>query len=182
MEELSLHILDIAQNSISAGATKVEITVSYDEQNVTITVKDNGYGMDDDMVKSILDPFTTSRTTRKIGLGIPLLKQSCEQSGGQLKILSQKGVGTTIVATFEKNNFDRPPLGNFGQTISALISCNPSVNFICIFANKDSKYSLSTKELTDVLGEVPVSNPEVAAFIENDVNCGVKSVCGEDIL
>lgn len=182
MEELALHILDIAQNSISAGADLIEITVSYNSNTVTIIIKDNGCGMNEEMVKSISDPFTTSRTTRKVGLGIPLLKQSCEQSGGSLKIQSKKGTGTTITATFEKDNFDRPPLGNFGQTISALISCNPSVNFVCLFENTYNKYSLSTKELTDVLGDVPVSNPQVAAFIENDVNCGVKSVCGEDIL
>lgn len=182
MEELALHILDIAQNSVSAGADRIEITVCYDDAFVTIVIADNGCGMDEDMVKRITDPFTTSRTTRKIGLGIPLFKESCEQCGGEFKIDSRKGIGTTITAALERNSFDRPPLGNMGQTVAALISCNPTLNFVFSFKSDIDEYLLSTDELKQVLGDVPVSNPEVAAFIEKDVNFGIQSVCGEDIL
>lgn len=182
MEELALHILDIAQNSVSAGADLIQISVSYDENTVTVAVKDNGSGMDEDMVKKITDPFTTSRTTRKVGLGIPLLKESCEQSGGKLEIKSVKGIGTNICAAFGKDSFDRPPLGNMGQTVAALICCNKELNFEFLFKSKQSEYTLSTVELKQVLGEVPVSSPQVAAFIEKDVNSGIQSVCGEDIL
>lgn len=182
MEELALHILDIAQNSIVAAAENIEITVSYNPKTVVFEITDDGCGMNEETAKSIFNPFTTSRTTRKIGLGIPLLKESCEQSGGSLELHSKKGTGTKITASFERNSFNRPPLGNIGGTVSALISCNPHVLFTFKFIYEDAEYTISTKELQQVLGNVPVSNPEIAAFIEQDVNSGIRSLCMEDIL
>lgn len=182
MDELALHILDIVQNSISAGAKKIFISISFDDSTVKMEVTDNGCGMDREMINKVTDPFTTSRTTRKVGLGIPLLKETCELTGGRLIIKSQKTKGTKISASFGKNSFDRPPLGNMGQTMAALISCNPFIDFEFSFESKNDRYVLATNELKQVLGDVPVSNPQIAAFIERDVNSGVQSVCREDIL
>lgn len=182
MEELALHILDIVQNSVSAGADNIEITINCDEMFITIIISDNGCGMSEETVRSIIDPFSTSRTSRKVGLGIPLLKQSCEQAGGSLTIHSGLGEGTKVTAVLEKNNLDRPPLGNMGGTISALICCNPSLNFEFIFTRSGEEYTLTTEELKQALGDVPLSNPEIAAFIEKDVNSGIQSLCMEDII
>ena len=182
MEELALHILDIAQNSVRAGAKNIGIDIVCDNNDIIIEISDDGCGMDEEMTNNIIDPFSTSRTTRKVGLGIPLFKESCEQSGGSLSINSTKGKGTKITACYEKDNFNRPPLGNIGGTVSALISCNQDISFEFCFCTPKNSYSISTAELKEILNEIPVSNPEIAAFIEKDVNDGIQSVCMEDIL
>ena len=114
MRELSLHILDIAQNSIKAEAECLRIAVIEDLINdkLTIKIKDDGTGMDADTVKKVVDPFYTTRTTRKVGLGIPLFKLSAEQCGGYFEIKSQLGIGTEITAVFKHSHIDRVPLGN----------------------------------------------------------------------
>ena len=112
MQELSLNVLDIAQNSISAGATLTEITIEVDEKDfLAITIKDNGKGMDSETVKNVTSPFFTSRTTRKVGMGVPFFKQAAEDTGGSFTITSEVGVGTTIKAVFDTNNIDYTPLG-----------------------------------------------------------------------
>lgn len=182
MEELSLHILDIAQNSIAAGACYVYISVVYEDELVTITITDDGCGMDEETVCSIIDPFATSRTTRKIGLGIPLLKEGCERTGGSFSITSQKGEGTKVIAAYKRDSFDRPPLGNIGQTMAVLICCNAKVEFEFICKVKNMEYTLTTKEIKDVLGDVPLNNPEIANFIERDIYDWIRYICVEEIL
>lgn len=182
MEELSLHILDIAQNSISAGAACVYISVVYEDELVIITITDDGCGMDDETVCSILDPFATSRTTRKVGLGIPLLKEGCERTGGSFSITSKKGEGTKVIAAYKRGSFDRPPLGNIGQTMAVLICCNTRVEFEFVCKVNKQEYTLTTREMKEVLGDVPLNNPEIADFIERDIDEWIQSVCEEEIL
>ena len=114
MRELSLNVLDIAQNSISAGASEVEITVEEisSASKMTIIIKDNGCGMDEETVRNVMDPFYTTRTTRKVGMGVPLFKMAAESTGGSFDIVSELGVGTTVTAVFGLSNIDRMPLGD----------------------------------------------------------------------
>ena len=118
MRELALHILDIAENSISAGASQVEISVVRNtrENQLVISVRDNGNGMDEEMLARVINPFVTSRTTRKVGLGIPMFNQAAEACNGGLTVDSQPGKGTEITATFQNNHIDRMPLGNLADT------------------------------------------------------------------
>ena len=132
MEDLSLHILDIVENSIAAGAKKIKIKIIEEKKkdSLTIEITDDGKGMDEKTLKKVLDPFFTTRNTRKIGLGLPLLAQSAEESGGSIKIESEPGKKTTVKATFGYSHIDRKPFGDVGETLKVLIAGNPDINFI----------------------------------------------------
>lgn len=169
MQELSLHILDIAQNAISAGAKIVWVTV--DEQPaadlLTVTVRDDGRGMTPEQVRAVTDPFYTTRTTRKVGLGVPLFKMAAEQAGGGLVIESEPGHGTVLRAEFGLSNIDRMPLGDLGATVFLLISCNPSIDFCYRRVLGIHAFTLDTREMRAELGEVPVGSPEVLGWVKD---------------
>ena len=134
MQELSLNILDIAQNSIVADATLIEIGVSVDENDfLAITIRDNGRGMSEETVKNVINPFYTSRTTRKVGLGVPFFKQAAEDTGGSFRIESKLGEGTFIEAVFDTNHIDYTPLGAVWDTVSMLIQMNENLDFVYTF-------------------------------------------------
>ncbi|MFQ5867356.1 MAG: ATP-binding protein [bacterium] len=139
MEDLSLHILDIVENSIVAQAKKIEISIieNIKEDLLTVKIKDDGKGMDEEMIKKSLDPFFTTKTTKKVGLGLPLLAQAAEESGGKLEIESEVGKGTTIMATFKLSHPDRRPLGNMKETMKILTVAHPEIKFI--FEHKKSE-------------------------------------------
>ena len=147
MEDLSLHILDIVENSIAAGAKKIEIKIIEDtkEDLLTIEIIDDGKGMDEKALKNVLDPFFTTRNTRKVGLGLPLLAQSAEESGGSIKIESKPGQGTKVKATFGYSHIDRKPLGDIYESLKVLIVANPDINFIYEYQKDDVSYHLDTK-------------------------------------
>jgi Signal transduction histidine kinase len=168
MKDLSLHILDIVQNSTRANATVVEILVEEDAKKnlISITIKDNGKGMSPDMVKQVEDPFVTSRTTRKVGLGIPLFKQSAVQSGGDLHIFSEVGIGTTLVATFQMDNIDTPPWGDLPGVVAMLSSGNPDVDFVYDHYYNGNHYTFDTREVKEILGDTPIFEPGIARFIK----------------
>lgn len=132
MEDLSLHILDIAENSVSAGATKVEIVITEDVENdlLTVEINDNGKGMDEETLRKVYDPFFTTKTTRRVGLGIPLLAAAAREAGGNIEVNSKKGCGTGIRATFKFSHIDRKPLGNIQETLKTLIIAYPDVDFV----------------------------------------------------
>ena len=161
MRELSLNILDIAQNSISAGASLTEIVVNENTKDNTllIGIYDNGCGMTEEQVKSVIDPFFTTRTTRKVGMGIPLFKMSCEQTGGKFTIESQKGVGTKINALYKTDSVDFTPLGDIAATIVTIVSMN-----------SDKEFIFSTIEIKKILDGVPLSEPSVMSWIEQYIN------------
>lgn len=166
MKELSLNILDITKNSVKAKASNISIILVEDESGIlTLTIADDGCGMSEDVLKRVTDPFCTSRTTRKVGLGIPLLKMASEQTGGRVDIQSTLGVGTTVRATFDTRHIDYTPLGDIISTVTILIMGSPEIDFV--FEHKTPEYEvrLDTKELRQVLGDVPLSSPEVIAWI-----------------
>lgn len=168
MKDLSLHILDIAQNSTRAIASLVEIIVDENTSSdlLTITIKDNGIGMDAEMVKKVVDPFVTSRTTRKVGLGIPLLLQNSRQSGGDLYLESEKGKGTILVVTFRISNIDTPPMGDLAGVITLLATGNPSVDFLFTYINLKNTYHFDTREVKEILGKTLITEPSVVKFLK----------------
>ena len=172
MRELSLNILDIAQNSISAGASLTEIVVNENTKDKTllIGIYDNGCGMTEEQVKSVIDPFFTTRTTRKVGMGIPLFKMSAEQTGGSFKIESEKGVGTRIEAFFKTDSIDFTPLGDIASTIVTIVSMNADKEFLFRRVLDDKEFIFSTVEIKKILDGVPLSEPSVMNWIEEYLN------------
>lgn len=132
MQDLSLHILDIAENATRAGGSEVIIKISEDESQdkLVVSIEDNGKGMDREMVKKAMDPFFTTKSTKKFGLGLSLLAQAAQQAGGELKIDSQEGKGTKVTAVFRLSHPDMKPIGDMGETMTALIAGNPTTRFI----------------------------------------------------
>ncbi len=167
MTELSLNILDIAQNSVSAKATRIEIKVneSRTENLMLIEIVDNGCGMSEETLKAVQDPFYTSRTTRKVGLGIPFFKLAAELTGGSFELKSELGKGTTVQARFVHDSIDRPPLGDMRETMITLIKCNPELNFIYEHRVDEKKFILDMEEIRSVLRGISPDEPEVLAFI-----------------
>ena len=181
MQEISLNILDIAENSIRAEASLIEITVKElpKEDVLSFIVKDNGCGMDEEMVKKVMDPFVTTRTTRKVGLGISLLKSHAEQTGGSVKIESEVGVGTILTAEFTYSHIDRQPLGDIGAVMVSLISMNPDIDFIYTHIYNKEEFTLDTRELRAVLGdEVKFSEPSVAVWIGEYISENLTEIYG----
>jgi hypothetical protein len=154
MKSLSLNILDIVQNSIRAKADKITIILneSASEDIYSIKIKDNGNGIPDEIIANVTDPFVTTRTTRKIGMGLPLLKYHAELTGGRLIIKSMIGEGTDLTATFSFSHLDRQPLGDIIGVLIILIAANPGVDFIYSHTNEKACYIFSTKETKEFLG------------------------------
>ncbi len=169
MRELSLNILDIAQNSIAAGASLTEILVKEDtvKKELLIGIYDNGKGMTAEQVENVQDPFYTTRTTRKVGMGIPLFKMAAEQTGGSFKITSQVGVGTRVEALFKTDSIDFTPLGDMESTISTIVSMNEDKDFIYIRSVDGKEFEFSSAEIKQILDGVPLSEPSVTMWIES---------------
>jgi len=181
MDELSLNILDIAQNSISANATLVEVEVIEDHNSdlLTIEIKDNGKGMSEDFLKTVDNPFITTRTTRKIGLGISFLKEAAEIAGGSLKIVSEVGVGTTVTATFVLSHIDRQPIGNLGETIITLVTLNTDIDFFFRYKVDDDEFTFSTQEVKEQLGDdTTLNSPPIVIFLTEYVNEHLQNLTG----
>ncbi len=172
MKELSLNILDIVENSVKAGATLTEIRVTEVENTLTITVKDDGCGMSPEVLRGVSDPFYTTRTTRKVGLGIPLLKMAAEQTGGKVVIEStpDNGTGaphgTTILASFYRDHIDCAPLGDVVSTLTTLVQGHPDTDFLFVHLAGGKEVRLDTRELRTVLEGVPLNTYEVLVWIE----------------
>ena len=162
-----MHILDIIQNSLSAGASIIELEVweSIVNNLLTIKIKDNGKGMSPEQVAKVTDPFFTSRTTRKVGMGLPLYKQSAEQSGGKLIIESEVGVGTTVTATFGHDPVDRPPMGALANAVVLMMSANPNHQFRFTYSYNDQSYSIDTQEINQALDGLPIHDVHVIKMI-----------------
>ncbi|MEG0229928.1 MAG: ATP-binding protein [Oscillospiraceae bacterium] len=171
MEELSLNILDVSKNSVSAGAKLIKIILEEDQELFKLWIIDDGCGMDEEKVKNVQNPFFTTRTTRKVGLGIPFLKQSAEQTGGYLKIQSSilpENHGTEVFAVFKKNSIDFTPLGDIISTICILIQGSPLINFYFCHKFNEKEIILETEKLKEILGdEISLANPEILQWIKN---------------
>ena len=166
MKDLSLHLLDIAQNSVKAGATLVVISLQREREMLCLSVEDNGCGMPPDFLRRVTDPFTTTRTTRRVGLGLPLLKMAAEQTGGSFAIESVEGQGTVLRACFVQGHIDTPPAGRMSDTMVTLIQGAPDIDFIY----RDNDFTLDTRELREVLEDVPLNTPEALLWIAEHIS------------
>ncbi len=168
MKELSLHLLDVAKNSTAAGAKNVSITLDEGLDGwLAVTIADDGRGMAPEFLAQVTDPFTTTRTTRKVGLGLPLLRLTAEQTGGSLSIESTVGVGTTVTARFQRRHLDCPPLGGLAGAVALLIQGSPDVELTYRHTTPRGEAALSTAELREILGDVSLAEPEVFAWIQD---------------
>ena len=172
MRELSLNILDIAQNSIVAGASLTEILVKEDtvRNELLIGIYDNGKGMTEEQVRNVQDPFFTTRTTRKVGMGIPLFKMAAEQTGGSFTITSQVGVGTKVEALFKTDSIDFTPLGDMASTISTIVCMNEDKDFIYTRKVDDVEFKFSSADIKTILDGVPLSEPSVINWVEGYIS------------
>ncbi|MHB1000928.1 MAG: ATP-binding protein [Armatimonadota bacterium] len=178
MRELSLHILDIMQNSIAAGAWRIDISVKADTKANTLQIRidDNGKGMDPEFLRKVQDPFTTTRTTRKVGLGIPMLAAASELCGGKFSIDSEQGKGTSVSASFVLNHIDRAQFGDIVSTIITSIAANPDLAIKYEQDVDGRQFVLDTDEIRMHLEDVPVSDPTVIRWIRDYMKEGLASI------
>lgn len=178
MRELSLHLLDIAENSISANAKN--ITIKLLESSISdllqMSVKDDGKGMSPEMVAKVVDPFTTTRTTRKVGLGIPLLKAAAEGCNGYLQITSELGKGTFLVVQFQRSHIDRMPVGDLVSTILHLVVANPMVHWVFEYTFNDKTFLFDDEPVKAELDGVPMSEPDVLSVLVDMLDSGIKEI------
>lgn len=176
MKDLSMHIMDILQNSTRAKATEVTLRVIENPTDDTLTLQfiDNGCGMSPEMVNNVINPFFTTRTTRKVGLGIPLLKQNAELTGGSLHIQSEVGKGTEVTAVFGLTHIDRPPMGDLAGTVVLTASAYPTIRFIFQYKNQNVDYVFDTDEVNEALDGISIQEPEIIQYlremIEEQIN------------
>lgn len=172
MKELSLNILDISKNSVKAGASLTEILINETENQLTLTIKDNGCGMKREMLSKVCDPFTTTRTTRSVGMGIPLLKLAAEMTDGSFEINSRHESeyphthGTEVTAVFNKSHIDFTPLGDVTASVTTLIQGSPDTDFLFSHTLPQGEVKLDTRELRQALDGVPLDTFEVILWIE----------------
>lgn len=175
MKELSLNILDVAENSVKAGASLIEIILEEEGSKLTLTIKDDGCGMSEDVLSGVTNPFYTTRTTRKVGLGLPLLKMAAEQTGGCMHITSVseqkdcKNHGTTVTAVFYTDHIDFTPLGDVVSTVTTLIQGHPEYDFLYRHKVNGKEILLDTRELRVVLEDVPLNSYDVIKWIEENL-------------
>ena len=178
MNELSLHILDIVQNSIKANAKLVEIIIN--EQDVsdtyTITIKDDGHGMDEKTLSEVSDPFFTTRTTRKVGMGTSLFKMAAEMCEGSFTIESAVNVGTTVTTSFKKSHIDRAPLGAIEETITILMLNDSDIDIYYKHLVNDKEYVFDTREVRQVLDGIPFTDYNVIEWVKNNIRDGLNTI------
>jgi len=184
MRDLSLHILDLAQNSVRAEAGLVGISVVADERKwITISISDDGKGMDEALKNSVLSPFATTRTTRKVGLGIPLIAQNARLTGGDVRIESTVGEGTTLTATLDGASIDCLPLGDLSSTIVSLVSANPfSPDFVLNCRSPKGEMTFDTRQVRQILGDVALNEPEITAWMLSAIQEELEPIFGGVIL
>lgn len=175
MVDLSLHILDVATNSFKAKAKMVKVVVKEEIDCINVWITDNGCGMSEEVLKNVTNPFYTTRTTRKVGLGLPLFRQTLEQTGGFLKISSQIGKGTEIHGLMYTNHIDAIPIGDLGESIFVLVT-NPydiDVRFEMIFKDQSKEeFVIDTKDIKEVLDGVPLTENSVMMWIKEYIEEG----------
>jgi anti-sigma regulatory factor (Ser/Thr protein kinase) len=178
LREIALHLLDIAENSVVANATRVEILVDEDLQNdrLKTVVQDNGKGMDAEMLARVADPFVTSRTTRNVGLGIPLFKAAAEACNGYFTISSKLGEGTRLEAEFQHSHIDRMPLGDLSGTMLHLVIGHPDVHWLFQYQAGDNAFTFDDGPIKEELGDVPLTEPAVLTFLREMLEEGIARV------
>jgi len=175
MQDLSLHILDIAENSIEAKARRIEIRLEENrgQDLLVLEILDNGRGMDEEMRQRALDPFVTTRKTRRVGLGLPLLAEAARAANGRLDLQSEEGKGTRVRATFQPSHVDMKPLGDMAQTIITLIMGHPEIDILYTHKIDQAEYRLDTREIKAQLDGIQIHSPAVIKIIKKDINEGL---------
>ncbi len=178
MRELALHLLDIAENSVAAGAKTVAVTVEEDTptDRLRLSVEDDGKGMDEEMAAMVSDPFVTSRTTRKVGLGIPLLKAAAEACNGWLRIRSEVGKGTRLECEFQHSHIDRMPLGDVAGTMLSLSVGAPQIHWVYRHRVNGSEFVFDDQPIKGELGDLPLTEPDILSFVRETLQQGVANV------
>lgn len=167
MKEIALHILDIAGNSVRAKASKIKLVINEDIINdiMEITIEDNGSGMEKELLDRVLDPFVTTRSTRRVGLGLSLFKAAAQQCGGNLTIFSEKDKGTKVTATLKYSHIDRAPLGNIVDTIITLILSEEEIDIEYLHNYNDKKFIFNTSEIRKTIEGVPITDVNIVNWI-----------------
>ena len=180
MKEIALHLLDIVQNSVKAGAAHVDIDFALDaDGTLRMRVRDDGCGMSPEFVERVRSPFVTTRTTRKVGLGIPLLMQNAMQSGGKVDIESEEGVGTTITATFHTSSIDCLPLGDLASTVATIIMGSPDApEFSLHCASPEGEMDFTTEQIRPALDGVSLAEPAVVQWIQESLQEEIEPILG----
>jgi anti-sigma regulatory factor (Ser/Thr protein kinase) len=179
VRELSLHVLDVLENSLTAGARHIRLEIDEDTRGnrLSITIEDDGCGMDAETQAKAVDPYYTTRTTRHVGLGLPLLKSAAERCEGGLDLTSQVRVGTTVVATFRRDHIDRAPLGDMVSTLmGALLSSREGWELQFRHRLDDREFRLDTAEVREILGDVPLKHPAVREWLESYLRQGYEEL------
>lgn len=178
MKEIALHILDIAENSVAAGAEAVEIAVEEDieKDRVCIAIKDDGKGMDERVLNRVVDPFVTTRTTRVAGFGIPFLKAAAEECNGRLRITSTPGGGTRLEVEFQRSHIDRMPLGDLSGTMLTLVVGFQNVDWSFRYRVDGRDFAFDSAPIKQELGDVPLTEPSVLGYIRTTLLSGVQNV------
>ena len=181
MLELSLHILDVVENSTRAAAKTVYIIIIEDTTRdiLSLEIQDNGSGMSEDVLKKAMDPFFTTKTVRNVGLGLPMLAQAAERTNGKFIIESKGGEGTRVAVEFKLSHIDRQPLGDIASTLVTLIAGNTDVDFIYRHKHNDREYILDTRDVKREIDDVPINHVEVLHFIRENVQEGMKEIGAE---
>lgn len=175
-----MHILDLVQNSIEAGAAQVEVFIEENiaDDYILVVISDNGKGMDEHLLRQVCDPFVTSRTTRKVGLGLPLIKMSAEHCEGYIDIKSKPQAGTKVEFKFKYSHWDRPPLGDMAQTIRTIIVGSPNLQFNYIHKVNGKVFHFESNEVRKTLDDVPISHPEVLTWLAEYLTEGIANLYG----
>jgi len=179
MQDLSLHILDIVENSIAAGATKIEINIDENikKNRLVLAIKDNGKGMDKKTLTMVLDPFYTTKKTRRIGLGLSMLAQATKEAEGKFDIKSEKKKGTAVTAQFVHNHIDRKPIGNMTETITDLIATNGSeIDFIYKHRKNRKVLVFDTRTLKKELKDISITDPEILSYLKKEIKKQLSSI------
>lgn len=172
MKELSLHILDLVQNSIKAEAKNIKIEINEDTKKdiLEIIIKDDGFGMDCNTLENVLNPFYTTRTTRNVGLGLSLIKAAANRCEGDLVVKSQKNVGTELIIDFKYSHIDRAPIGNMSDTITCLLNVCEDIDILYIHKVNNNNFVFDTKKIKDILEEVNLNSPDIILWIKDYIN------------
>lgn len=179
MPEIALHILDLAENCVKAGAGHVIITVSLEGDQLCVTIEDDGCGMDEALLARVESPFATTRTTRKVGLGIPMFKQLAEMCEGTFSIRSEKGRGTLLAATFRRSHVDLPPIGDLAGTMRTLIIACPDRPEFCLRYRQDGEeFVFDTQEIRKAVGGLSLNEPEILEWIGEYLTQGLAEAAG----
>lgn len=178
MKDISLHIIDIFQNSVQAKAKNIELNIVEDSAKdfLKIEIKDDGIGMTEEMRLKVVDPFFTTRTTRKVGLGIPLLKQNAELTGGFLKISSQIGKGTTLLVEFKHSHIDRQPIGDLAGAVVLTATSYPSIRFVYNHTVDARNYHFDTNEVNEILDGISIQSPEIVLMLKEMIASNLEEI------